>query len=77
MIVGSVAGIDIITDSRLVRQEGVKIVKKTWRDRITWKFWEKYKVIPNIVPIEKFFFHDGKVVCHPAMFDELKEMIVR
>ena len=66
----SLGGFDIIEDSNMV-----EIVSKTWRERITWKFWVKTKIAPrtDLVVLTK----DRTIICHPSMKDNIKEEIER
>lgn len=64
----TLAGFDIIEDSNMVES-----VNKTWRERITWKFWVKTKIVPRtdfVVLTEK-----RTIICHPSMKTAIEEEI--
>jgi len=73
MIEGQMCGIDIISNSNLVKQDGFKKVKKTFRERFTWKFWETYKVVPNIIPDLNIYKQGNTITCHPIIVEMIKK----
>jgi hypothetical protein len=49
----------------------METVRKTWRERITWKFWITHKFVPRTDCL--FLKKEGVIICHPNMIDKLKE----
>ena len=74
-----IAGYNIYEDINMVEQRGYKKVKKTLRERITWKFWESHKEVPNIVPRKDILIMEStrSIFCHPEMRREIFEYIGR
>lgn len=72
---GKIMGFDVHTDENLVKQDGTKKVKKTFKERLCLKFWERYKEVPNIVPKRNFMIYDKAIYCHPVVFEEVKQYL--
>lgn len=68
---------NVIEDINCVKEEGTKLVKKTWKERITWKFWEGYKEVPNHVPTAFFVKGENTIICHPSIKNAIEEDIER
>ena len=64
-------GYKLIEDHNLVKHDGYEKVKKTWREHICWRFWERYKLVPNYVPIDKLYVYDNIIIGHPFYLQEL------
>ena len=67
----------VITSNEMVKQEGYKQIKKTLMERLTWRFWEATKLVPNMVPRKDFLVidKDRTIICHPIMRDALEDHI--
>lgn len=65
----------IIEDVNCTRVDGTKKVRKTIWERLTWKFWESHKDVPNIIPTVFFIKGENTIICHPSIKKELEESI--
>ena len=64
----NLAYFNIISDSTMTKQ-----VEKTFGERITWKFWVKYKTVPR----KNFIIYEENrtIVCHPSILKEVEDHI--
>ncbi len=71
----SIGGLDFYTSSHLMVRDGNKKIRKTFRERLTWKFWESYRLVPNMVPDKTMYRLGDKIIVHPSVLHEvIKEM---
>jgi len=68
-------GFRIISDENFTKIDGTKKVKKTWRERFVWRFWEEYKEVPNVVPRKDVVLCNEyqAIICHPSMKSAILE----
>jgi len=66
-------GYQVVTDINMVDTE---TVKRTWRERLLsfpWHPQAAYKTITK--PKQEAWIMGNKIVCHPAMWDEIKKQL--
>ena len=68
--IGRIAGVEFYQSNNMVIRDGDKQVRKTLRERFTWKFWETHKTVPNMVPDRMLYKQDGRVIGHPETIRE-------
>ncbi len=66
-----IGGFDFYSSKNLLIRDKDKKVKKTFRERLTWKFWEKYKLVSNMIPDPAIYRLGNRVIGHTIVITEL------
>ncbi len=73
--IGRIGGIDFYASAHLMIRDGDKKIKKSLRERFTWKFWEVYRYVPNMVPDRVLYRMEGKIIGHPETIKEAMRQV--
>lgn len=73
--IGMVAGFRVITDDNMIVPDGMKMVKKSFYERLTWKFWISKKEVPVYRASSIIYTFGDKIICHPEIALGLKDRL--